>query len=76
MKLRRMPFWVMVAGAMSLLSQPALAWDPATTHAGLTERALAGSNFHATPINLAGRWAALNPCTSTWARWRRILGAA
>jgi hypothetical protein len=55
MKLRRMPFWVMVAGAMSLLSQPALAWDPATTHAGLTERALAGSNFHATLAHQLGR---------------------
>lgn len=55
MKLRRMPFWVMVAGATALLPRFALAWDPATTHAGLTERALASSTFHATLTHQLGR---------------------
>ena len=35
--------------------QPALAWDPATTHAGLTERALAASRFHAVLAHQLGR---------------------
>jgi hypothetical protein len=34
---------------------PALAWDPATTHAGLTERALSASKFHATLAQQLGR---------------------
>jgi len=36
-------------------SSPALAWDPATTHAGLTERALAASKFHAILAHQLGR---------------------
>jgi hypothetical protein len=38
-----------------LRPQLALAWDPATTHAGLTERALAASKFHATLAHQLGR---------------------
>ena len=42
--------------AISLLaSRPALAWDPATTHAGLTERALSISKFHAVLAQQLGR---------------------
>ncbi len=45
-------------GALALAlagSSPALAWDPATTHAGLTERALAASKFHAALAHQLGR---------------------
>jgi len=38
-----------------LASRPALAWDPATTHAGLTERALSISKFHAVLAQQLGR---------------------
>jgi hypothetical protein len=55
MTLRRVPLLLMVAGATALLPRLALAWDPATTHAGLTERALAGSQFHATLAHQLGR---------------------
>ena len=55
MKLRRMTFLLMVAGAAVLMPRLVLAWDPATTHAGLTERALAVSKFHATLSHQLGR---------------------
>ena len=42
---------VLVLGA----GRPALAWDPATTHSGLAERALAVSKFHATLAQRLGR---------------------
>jgi hypothetical protein len=35
--------------------RPALAWDPSTTHSGLTERALYASRFHATLAQQLGR---------------------
>jgi hypothetical protein len=45
----------MLAGIAVLLPRLALAWDPATTHAGLTARALAASKFHATLAHELGR---------------------
>lgn len=42
-----------------LVSGPALAWDAATTHAGLTERALGASQFHRVLAHQLGR--ALGP---------------
>jgi len=48
MKLRRVFATLMLAGLSVLLPKNALAWDPGTTHAGLTEQALAASKFHAT----------------------------
>jgi hypothetical protein len=45
-----------VSAAVAFLSSGSvLAWDPATTHAGLTERALAASTFHATLAHQLGR---------------------
>lgn len=45
-----------VLTTLSLVGGPAaLAWDPATTHAGLTERALAASKFHAVLAHQLGR---------------------
>jgi hypothetical protein len=55
MKLRRGPFLLMIAVGSVLQPRLALAWDPATTHAGLTERALAVSKFHATLAHQLGR---------------------
>ena len=52
---RRAVALVLVAGLTAFLSRPALAWDPGTTHAGLTERALASSKFHATLAHDLGR---------------------
>ena len=46
---------VFLAGIATLAARPALAWDPASTHAGLTERALAASSFHATLAHQLGR---------------------
>jgi hypothetical protein len=46
---------LLFAGIAALAPRPALAWDPATTHAGLTERALAVSKFHATLAHQLGR---------------------
>ena len=43
------------AGIAAIVARPALAWDPATTHAGLTERALAVSSFHTTLAHQLGR---------------------
>jgi hypothetical protein len=44
------------AALVSLLTtSPVWAWDPATTHAGLTERALAASKFHAVMARQMGR---------------------
>ena len=42
-------------GITVFLPRPVLAWDPATTHAGLTERALASSKLHATLAHDLGR---------------------
>jgi hypothetical protein len=53
MKLRLAP--VVLASISVLLPRFALAWDPATTHAGLTARALAASKFHATLAHQLGR---------------------
>ncbi|HEX7505671.1 MAG TPA: hypothetical protein VF550_02790 [Polyangia bacterium] len=52
MTLRRVLVPLMLAG---LLPKFALAWDPATTHAGLTAQALAASKFHATLAHQLGR---------------------
>jgi hypothetical protein len=41
---------------VTLSGRQALAWDPATTHSGLTERALSVSKFHATLAQQLG-WA-------------------
>jgi hypothetical protein len=46
---------VVLAGLALLPPKSALAWDPATTHAGLTERALEASKFHATLAHQLGR---------------------
>jgi hypothetical protein len=46
---------LLLAGIAALLPRPALAWDPATTHAGLTERALSVSKLHATLAHQFGR---------------------
>jgi hypothetical protein len=46
---------LLLAGIAALAARPALAWDPATTHAGLTERALAVSSFHTTLAHQLGR---------------------
>lgn len=46
-------------GALLLVAGPAWAWDAATTHAGMTERALAVSKFHAVLAHQLGR--ALGP---------------
>ncbi len=41
--------------AASLTAPPAFAWDPATTQAGLTQRALAASSFHKVLSRRLGR---------------------
>jgi hypothetical protein len=46
---------VLALGLVLAATRPALAWDPATTHSGLTERALAASRFHATLVERLGR---------------------
>jgi hypothetical protein len=46
---------VVLAGIAILTPRFALAWDPATTHAGLTAQALAASKFHATLAHDLGR---------------------
>jgi hypothetical protein len=55
MKLRQALVPMVLAGIAALLPRLALAWDPATTHAGLTARALAASKFHATLAHELGR---------------------
>jgi hypothetical protein len=55
MKLRQVLASVVFAGTVALMPHFALAWDPATTHAGLTARALAASRFHATLAHDLGR---------------------
>lgn len=55
MMLRRVTFLVLLMGSSALLPRHALAWDPATTHAGLTGRALEASSFHATLAHQLGR---------------------
>ncbi len=55
MKLRCLLALVALPALGVLLPQRALAWDPATTHAGLTERALAASKLHATLAHQLGR---------------------
>lgn len=60
---RRRPFaWARRSASFAMLACLALcsirqarAWDPATTHAGLTERALAASQFHVTLVRQLGR---------------------
>jgi hypothetical protein len=44
-----------VLGAALLAGQPALAWDAATTHAGITERALAAAHLHSVLAHQLGR---------------------
>ena len=46
---------VVLAGLALLPAKSALAWDPATTHAGLTEGALEASKFHTTLAHQLGR---------------------
>ena len=48
MKLRRVLATRMLVALWVLMPNSALAWDPATTHAGLTGQALVASKFHAT----------------------------
>ncbi len=55
MTLRQLLAPVVLAGLVLLPAKRALAWDPATTHAGLTERALEASKFHATLAHQLGR---------------------
>ena len=55
MTLRQLLAAVVLAGLALLPTKRALAWDPATTHAGLTERALEASTFHATLAHQLGR---------------------
>ena len=55
MKRRRVLVPVILAGLSAFLPKLALAWDPATTHAGLTAQALAASKFHATLAHQLGR---------------------
>ncbi len=55
MKLRCLLALVVLVAVGVLPSQGALAWDPATTHAGLTERALEASKLHATLAHELGR---------------------
>lgn len=55
MRLRQALAPVVLAGIAVLTPRFALAWDPATTHAGLTARALAASKFHATLAHEIGR---------------------
>jgi hypothetical protein len=43
------------AGLLVLAGSRAFAWDAATTHAGLTQRALASSKFHAALVHQMGR---------------------
>jgi hypothetical protein len=51
---------VFCAAALTLsAATTARAWDAATTHAGMTERAIAGSNLHAVLVHQMGR--ALGP---------------
>lgn len=45
----------LVAATCLVTCAPAWAWDAATTHAGMTERALAGSTFHAAIAHRMGR---------------------
>lgn len=44
-----------LAATVLLASRVAAAWDPATTHAGMTDRALAASSFHAVLAHQMGR---------------------
>lgn len=46
---------LLIGALVTLSSRPALAWDPATTHSGLTERAISASKFHATLAGQLGR---------------------
>ena len=46
---------VLALALVTLSGRPALAWDPATTHSGMTERALSVSKFHATLAQQLGR---------------------
>ncbi len=55
MSLQRRLGLVLLAGIAAMMPRPVLAWDPATTHAGLTERALEASKLHATLAHQLGR---------------------
>jgi hypothetical protein len=55
MTLQRLLAAILLTGLALMPPRRALAWDPATTHAGLTERALAASKFHATLAHQLGR---------------------
>jgi len=55
MKLRRVLAILTLAGLSVLLPKYALAWDPATTHAGLTAQALAASRFNSTLVHQLDR---------------------
>jgi len=46
---------VALAGLALLAARPARAWDPATTHGGLTERAVSASRLHAVLAAQLGR---------------------
>jgi hypothetical protein len=45
----------LTVGLVLLVGRSALAWDPATTHSGLTERAVAASKLHAVLAQQLGR---------------------
>lgn len=59
MNLRRAALLAVQVGLSVLVSGQVLAWDAATTHAGLTERALGASRFHSVLAHQLGR--ALGP---------------
>jgi hypothetical protein len=76
---------LLVAGVAGGLPAPARAWDPATTQAGITERALLGSNFHRLllrrlarpqgafePLALHSRLLPLGQRQSLWARLQSL----
>lgn len=51
----RRPAALPAAAVLLVAARPAIAWDPATTHAGLTERAAAASKLHAALARRFGR---------------------
>jgi hypothetical protein len=59
MSVRRAVLRGLPVGLLLLVGGPVWAWDAATTHAGLTERALAASQFHGVLARQLGR--ALGP---------------
>ena len=55
MKRPSVPALVLLSSIVASMPGPVLAWDPATTHAGLTGQALAASKFHTTLARRLGR---------------------